>query len=454
MAEILDDSANSQPLPASLKQPHTRGREEHNMSFDDRVRSTVDQAIGSLVQQLLAQALEERETAVRDARAAAFAEAEEKTLVRVADAESRMKAVMEDAVKQARSEERDVAARDVRGKLEAELEPKMNEAVANAEARSRAVLADAQAKAADEMKAAVAHARVKEREIEMAGVTRLLESIRGLDGATTLSEVLDALALAAAREAARAAVVVLRGERINGWKLSGFGPRDAQPKMIDVALADSGVIGLAIGAARAVTTRDGQSAAVGPGFEKIPPDRMGLAVPVVVGGRVVAVVYADAVTLDGHERPVPSSWPELIEVLARHAGRCLEALTAQKTQTPKITGSMGSTGSTGSTGSSPEMPGNPDSGPALMQFTDGVTAAARRTARLLVSEIRLFHQPAVDEGRRERNLLSRLAPEIERARAAYNQKVPAGVRGQTDFFHQELIRTLAGGDATLLGNLA
>jgi hypothetical protein len=323
------------------------------MSFDDRVRSTVDQALGSLVQQLLAQALEERETAVREARAAAFAESEDKTLARVADAETRVKALMEDAVKNARVEERDLVSREVRSKVEAEFEPKLNEAVASADARARVILGDAQAKAADEMKAAVAQARVKEREIEMSLVTRLLESVRGLDGATTLSEVLDALALAAARETARAAVVVLRGERINGWRLSGFGPRDAQPKSIDLPLADAGVIGLAIATARAVTTRDSQSAAVGPGFEKIPPDRMGLAVPVVVGGRVVAVVYADAVTLDGHERPVPSSWPELLEVLARHAGRCLEALTVQKTQPPKVTSSTGP-GSAGTTGSTPD----------------------------------------------------------------------------------------------------
>jgi hypothetical protein len=306
------------------------------MPFEDRVRSSAEQAIGSLVQQLITDALEERELAVRDARAAAFAEAEEKTLARVADAEARTRAFMEDVVKNARVEERDAATREARARVEAEFEPKIADAVANAEARGRAILADAQARAADELKAAVAAARVKEREIEMAGVTRLLESIRGLDGATTLSEVLDALALAAAREAARAAVVVLRGERINGWKLSGFGPRDAQPKSIDVSLAESGVIGLAVGAARAVTTRDSQSAAAGPGFEKIPADRMGLAVPVVVGGRVVAVVYADAVTLDGEERPVPSSWPESIEVLARHAGRCLEALTVQKTQPAKV----------------------------------------------------------------------------------------------------------------------
>ena len=90
----------------------------------------------------------------------------------------------------------------------------------------------------------------------------------------------------------------------------------------------------------------------------------------------------------------------------------------------------------------------------MIQITDGVAAAARRTARLLVSDIRLFHEPAVKEGLRQGNLLSRLAPEIERARQAYNEQVPAGVRAHTDYFHQELIRTLAGGDAALLGNLA
>lgn len=421
------------------------------MSFEDRVRTTVDQAISSLAQQLLAQATEEREEAVRNGRTKAFEEAEVTTQTRVADADARMRVIMDEAIKTGRLEERDIVLREVRGKVEAEFEPKMNEAVAMAEAHARVVLADAQAKAADELKAAVASARVKEREIEMAGVSRLLESIRGLDGATSLSEVLDALALAAAREAARAAVVVLRNERIHGWKLTGFGPRDAQPKLIDLPLAESGVIALAVGAARAVTTRDSATASVGPGFERLSTDRMGLAVPVVVGGRVVAVVYADAVTMDGHDRPVPSCWPELIEVLARHAGRCLEALTTQKTATPKITTTgaqgQGAQGAPGAAG-----PSTSTSGTTMMQITDGVAAAARRTARLLVSEIRLYHEPAVDEGRKQRNLLSRLAPEIEKARQAYNEQVPAGVRGDTDFFHQELIRTLAGGDAALLGN--
>jgi len=422
------------------------------MSFEDRIRSTVDQAVAPLIGQLLDEANAEREEAVRAAKVLIFEEAEQAAQARVADAEARVRATMDEKIEQARAEDRAGAEREIRRQLEAEVDQKMHDALETQENRMRMALADGEAKAAADLKAAVAAARVTEREGEMLCVSRLLESVRGLDGATSLSEVLDALALAAAREAARAAVVVLRGEKIQGWRMSGFGPRDTQPKSIDLPLADSGVIGLAIGAARPVTTRDSQSAAIGPGFETLPADRMGLAVPVIVGGRVVAVVYADAVAIDGHQRHVPSSWPELIEVLARHAGRCLEALTTQKTSPRITTGPASSAGSAG--GHAPASGTTPPAGPsAMMQITDGVAAAARRTARLLVSEIRLFHEPAVNEGRKHRNLLARLAPEIENARVAYNEQVPPGIRSHTDYFHQELIRTLAGGDATLLGNL-
>lgn len=324
------------------------------MSFEDRIRSTVDQAVAPLVAELLEAAAAEREEAVHAAKVTIYEEAEQAAQTRVADAEARVRASVDEEIARARADDRDVAAREIRKQLESEVDQKMHQAVDAVENRMRIALADGEARAAGELAAAVAAARVKEREIEMAAVSRLLESVRGLDGATSLSEVLDALGLAAAREAARAAVVVLRADRIQGWRMSGFGPRDKQPKSIDLALAESGVIGLAIGAGRVVTTRDSQSAAVGPGFETLPADRMGLAVPVLVGGRVVAVVYADAVAIDGHERHVPSGWPELIEVLARHAGRCLEALTTQKTSA-RISPPAGAM-SAGAAGASPAGP--------------------------------------------------------------------------------------------------
>lgn len=299
------------------------------MPLEDRIRTSVDQALSTLVREVTAHAEDARAEAVSAARDAALAEAEQAAITRIADAEARVRAGMDDAIAAIRVEDRAVAAREIRAEIEAEFAQKLADALGASESRTKLLLAEAATQGAEAVKSAVAAARVRERETEMALVTRLLDSIRGLDGAASLSEVLDALALASAREAARAAVVVLRADRVQGWKLTGFGPRDANPKSVDLPLAEAGVIGLAVGAARAVTTRDGQTAAAGPGFETLPPDRTGMAVPVIVGGRVVAVVYADSVTLDGHEQPTPSGWPELVEVLARHAGRCLEALTTK-----------------------------------------------------------------------------------------------------------------------------
>ena len=76
--------------------------------------------------------------------------------------------------------------------------------------------------------------------------------------------------------------------------------------------------------------------------------------------------------------------------------------------------------------------------------------SARRYARLLVSEIKLYHESAVIDGRRDRDLATRLGGEIARARAMYEQRVPPHVRERADYFHDELVRTLANGDASLL----
>jgi hypothetical protein len=79
--------------------------------------------------------------------------------------------------------------------------------------------------------------------------------------------------------------------------------------------------------------------------------------------------------------------------------------------------------------------------------------SAQRYARLLLSEVKLYNESAVEEGRRDGNLLARLGPEIERARRLYEEKIPAVVRERVDWFDQELVRTLAGGDAALLGQV-
>jgi hypothetical protein len=69
---------------------------------------------------------------------------------------------------------------------------------------------------------------------------------------------------------------------------------------------------------------------------------------------------------------------------------------------------------------------------------------------LLISEIKLYHQDVVEAGQRDRDLSVRLGGEIARARSLYGERVPAHVRHAANYFRDELVRTLAGGDASLL----
>lgn len=76
---------------------------------------------------------------------------------------------------------------------------------------------------------------------------------------------------------------------------------------------------------------------------------------------------------------------------------------------------------------------------------------AKRFARLLVSEIRLYNEQAVQEGKANRDLYARLKEDIDRSREMYEQRIPAEVRAVADYFYEELVRTLADGDPDALG---
>jgi len=77
---------------------------------------------------------------------------------------------------------------------------------------------------------------------------------------------------------------------------------------------------------------------------------------------------------------------------------------------------------------------------------------AKRFARLVVSEIKLYNESKVAEGRKTKDIYERLKEDIERGRQMYNDRVSAQVRGSTDYFQDELVRILAGGDPGALGS--
>jgi hypothetical protein len=76
---------------------------------------------------------------------------------------------------------------------------------------------------------------------------------------------------------------------------------------------------------------------------------------------------------------------------------------------------------------------------------------ARRFARLLVSEIKLYNKEKVEEGRTGGNLYERLREDIDRSRQMYDKRVSPPVAARYDYFHQELVNTLAEGDPAKLG---
>ncbi len=76
---------------------------------------------------------------------------------------------------------------------------------------------------------------------------------------------------------------------------------------------------------------------------------------------------------------------------------------------------------------------------------------ARRFARLLVSEIKLYNEQKVKEGREGNDLYERLREAIDRSREMYDKRVQPPVAAKFDYFHYELVSNLAEGDANRLG---
>ena len=77
---------------------------------------------------------------------------------------------------------------------------------------------------------------------------------------------------------------------------------------------------------------------------------------------------------------------------------------------------------------------------------------ARRFARLLISEIKLYNEQKVAEGRSEHDLYDRLREYIDRSREMYDKRVKPEVANRYDYFHGELVNTLAEGDVSKLGS--
>jgi hypothetical protein len=95
--------------------------------------------------------------------------------------------------------------------------------------------------------------------------------------------------------------------------------------------------------------------------------------------------------------------------------------------------------------------GRPLAGPLAPPAESERRDEARRFARLLASEIKLYNEDEVAEGRARGDLAVRLKDSIERGRRLYEERVPADVRSSRDYYFEELVEVLAGGRPEALG---
>jgi hypothetical protein len=75
---------------------------------------------------------------------------------------------------------------------------------------------------------------------------------------------------------------------------------------------------------------------------------------------------------------------------------------------------------------------------------------ARRFARLLVSEIKLYNEEEVERGRVNKDLYHRLKDDVDRSKEMYEKRISPEIRATRDYFYEELLRILADGDPDAL----
>lgn len=156
-----------------------------------------------------------------------------------------------------------------------------------------------------------------------------------------------------------------------------------------------------------------------------------------VRGKIVAAVYG-----------APPHKAEALDFLTASMARAIEVF-GLKLRTPVPKPVVASETTVAVAASAPSAASTSASAP------DGddpkLHAEARRTARLLISEIKLYHEQELKEGREHSDIYQRLRKEIDSGREQYNQKVSSAVLTARDYFHEELVRILTENDASRLG---
>jgi hypothetical protein len=335
------------------------------------------------------------------------------------------------------------------------------------------------------------------------GSANLLKAIATIQSGTTQREILRALLDNTVRYSGRGALFVVKAGAATGWQGRGF-TKDGDDTIKDFAL--NVATGIPEQAMRSRMPFSGATRDIDPEFVArfgAPADDQILVLPLLLKEKVAALVYADAGVEGGGK--LDAAAVELL-VLATSAWLEVASLRKQALKEEKEESAEASSEKAESAPPPPPpMPPAPaHSDPfaahapkhiapvpepvvaappveveppvAVAEAEPVITAAAaaapapatdpyahlspqdadvhrkaHRFARLLVDEIKLYNQVKVSEGRKNKDLYDRLKEDIEKSRATYQKRYGSTAAGGADYFSQELVRSLAEDDTSIMG---
>ncbi|MCU1284414.1 MAG: Chromosome segregation ATPase-like protein [Acidobacteriales bacterium] len=311
------------------------------------------------------------------------------------------------------------------------------------------------------------------------GPTDLLNAaVASIYDANAQTEILKSLLDGMSQFTSRAMLMVVKGGSISAWQSRGFADQGAIKGF--TLESTSGLAG------RAIKDREPVSAAAVDfdngfiGTHGNPVDGNACVLPIVVREKVAAVVYTDA-GVDG------TTDQSALRLLVRSAASWLELMAMRKagvgagdTSIPEPAMAAAAVAAAPAPAptpvpvAAPALVAVPDPEPEPVAATPAPTSAAvagsgpdlsglspadqeihkkaKRFAKLLVDEIKLYNQAKVTEGRQNKDLYKRLQEDIDKSRATYEKRYSATAAGSAGYFSAEVIRILADNDPSNLGS--
>jgi hypothetical protein len=339
------------------------------------------------------------------------------------------------------------------------------------------------------------------------GFARLKTSLGAIEKGTSLSEVLTYLVNEVSQFVDRSAMFIVKGPSAIGWYSRGFEAPAETIKQVNVPLGTDTIFRPVHNQRQALRMALSDTPGTMEALARLGGRPRGaLAVPLILRDKLAAILYCDSA-----QPEIPEGVADLIELLVLYAGKIVDVISVAPKSAVGRTTSSGTTtdraaairsggdevreraGVPPRPPSQPERPQvapstSPDESASTIMFNPGAVAQvraaataaaaapparpaaapaaapavltpeaqkahedAKRFARLVVSEIKLYNETKVNEGRRAKDLYERLKEDIERGRQMYMDRVAAPIRETTNYFYDELVRILAGGDPSALG---